>query len=192
MNFPSNLTSLVAFLLSEAPSVNKKTVGGPQATAFSKSENKGSEFWGSQGAGVLIIAKDTGRLLVLLRSAEVNEPHTWGLAGGAIDAGEDPKVAALREVKEELGFAGAIKLVPAFVFRKGDFTFHNFLGVVPKEFKPRLDWENDDARWVSINKLPSPLHFGLAGLLKNSALEIKKIVLGAPSSRVPLAAKKRI
>lgn len=61
------------------------------------------QFWGDQGAGVLPLAKSTGRILLSLRSPYVNEPNTWGIVGGAIDKNENPKTAALRELQEELG-----------------------------------------------------------------------------------------
>jgi len=123
------------------------------------------EFWGSEGAGGVFVAKDTGRLLLAYRSAYVNEPHTWGTFGGAIDEGEDPKEALEREIKEETGYTGSFKLTPVWVFTKGSFRFHNFLIEVPKEFKPKLDWETERAEWFDRDKLPDKLHFGLKALL---------------------------
>jgi 8-oxo-dGTP pyrophosphatase MutT (NUDIX family) len=37
------------------------------------------------------------------RSANVHQGNTWGLMGGAIERGEDPAAAALREAHEESG-----------------------------------------------------------------------------------------
>lgn len=133
-------------------------------------------FWGNRGAGILLIAQDTRRLLLVLRSQEVNEPGTWGIPGGKIDdEDESPQVAAKREAREEVGYRGALKLIPAHVFKAGNFKFFNFIGIVPKEFKPRLDWENDDAGWFSLKELPSPLHFGIQSLLQNSTDLISKV-----------------
>lgn len=42
----------------------------------------GGKFWGNAGAGVILFAKDTGRVLLALRSPYVNEPNTWGTIGG--------------------------------------------------------------------------------------------------------------
>ena len=42
-------------------------------------------FWGRAGAGVLFLARDTGRILIAHRSADVEQPDTWGTWGGAID-----------------------------------------------------------------------------------------------------------
>jgi len=140
---------------------------------FHSSDGDDSRFWGNRGAGILLVAQDTGKLLLVLRSGYVNEPGTWGVPGGKIDdEDESPSVAANREAEEELGYSGPIDLVPAHVFKSGKFRFYNFIGVVPNEFKPTLDWENDDVGWFSINDLPSPLHFGIQSLLTNSENQI--------------------
>lgn len=144
---------------------------------YHTSHGDDTRFWGNRGAGILLIAGDTGRLLLVFRSEYVNEPGTWGIPGGKIDDDdESPKVAAKREAREELGYSGAVDLRPAHVFKAGDFRFFNFIGVVPKEFRPTLDWENDDAEWFSIDDLPSPLHFGIQSLLSNSEGQIKDIL----------------
>jgi len=54
------------------------------------------------------------------------------------------------------------------VFQTKGFKFHNFIGIVPEEFAPTLDHENDDAQWFDINNLPKPLHFGTERLLQNA------------------------
>jgi 8-oxo-dGTP pyrophosphatase MutT (NUDIX family) len=132
----------------------------------------GEAFWGDAGAGVLPIARSTGRILVGLRSAYVNEPHTWGVFGGAIDASERPTDAARRELCEELGYCGPIKLVKAYVFESpgGGFRYTNYLGIVEDEFQPDLDWETEGAQWVTLEELRAiePKHFGLEALLEHS------------------------
>lgn len=139
-----------------------------------ESQGDDTRFWGNRGAGILLIAQDTGRLLLVLRSGYVNEPGTWGLPGGKIDDDDvSPSVAAKREAEEELGYSGAMQLTAAHVFKAGSFRFHNFIGVIPKEFTPSLDWENDDSGWYSTDELPSPLHFGIQSLLSNSKDQIR-------------------
>lgn len=138
-------------------------------------DSAGEGFWGDSAAGVLPIALDTGRVLVGLRSEYVNEPLTWGTFGGEIDdhkERQDPGLAAQRELAEEIGYDGKIRLVPAYVFRSpGGFTYHNFLGLVDHEFRPNLDdWETKSAKWVSLQGLRGlrDKHFGLEALLKES------------------------
>lgn len=126
-------------------------------------------FWGKQGAGCIIIAADTGRILMPLRSRAVLEPGTWGTWGGAIDSNESPANAARREVQEEAGYHGHFELEPLYVFKSGTFRYYNYLAIVDNEFEPRLDWETEKAEWFTLDQLPRPLHFGIAGVLKDPA-----------------------
>ena len=133
-------------------------------------------FWGKQGAGCIIVAKDTKRLLLPLRSRHVQEPNTWGTWGGAIDSNEDPAEAAKREVQEEAGYDGNVETIPLAVFRKGTFQYHNFLAIVDTEFIPTLNWETQKFRWTELDNIPQPTHFGLQWILDNDGEKIKNII----------------
>jgi len=125
------------------------------------------------------MARDTGRILFSFRSPNVNEGHTWGTFGGAIDPGETPAVAAKREAEEEAGYdAKADDIIPLFVFTSGSFRYHNFVILVPHEFEPAPyegpeayysdppgNWESEDFVWTTFGNWPKPLHFGAAALL---------------------------
>ena len=127
-------------------------------------------FFGSQGAGCIILAQDTGRILICHRSEDVQEPGTWGVWGGAIDNEEDPRAAAIREVREECGYSGPISAMePLYIFSKGSFSYYNFLAIVQKEFTPHLDWESQGFRWCQFGRWPKPLHFGLVSLFSDGA-----------------------
>lgn len=128
-------------------------------------------YWGRQAAGCIFLAQDTGRFGIAHRSQAVLEPGTWGTWGGAIDSDEDPAEAVRREVAEEAGYTGAMKLIPLLMFQApgGTFQYHNFLAVVPAEFEPRLDWETQDYRWVKWGEWPEPLHPGMRALLADRA-----------------------
>jgi hypothetical protein len=123
--------------------------------------------------------RQAGRFCFALRSQHVNEPKTYGTWGGALDDGESPTQGVQREVEEESGYKGAVQLVPMSVFRHASgFEYHNFLAVVPKEFKPHLDWENAGYVWVDYADWPSPLHPGVKELLRlPSNLRIMKDAL---------------
>jgi 8-oxo-dGTP pyrophosphatase MutT (NUDIX family) len=126
-------------------------------------------FWGKQAAGCIFLAMDTGRIGIAHRSAQVQSPNTWGTIGGAIDSGENPKVACAREVKEESGYTGDLRLIPLFVFSHlSGFRYYNYLAIVPKEFEPQTDWETQGFGWFDFDKWPSPLHPGLVTLLSDS------------------------
>lgn len=144
--------------------------------------HNGQTFWGSIGAGILPVCKETKRILVGYRSSHVLEPHTYGVFGGKLDIDdgidETIKQACLRELEEETCYRGEIDLVDAYVFKSGDFTYYNFFGIVPKEFEPELDWENEDAIWITLEELINlkNKHFGLEALLKNSIDILKNIL----------------
>ena len=122
--------------------------------------------FGLAGAGCVVMARSTGRMLLPLRSDEVDEPGTYGTWGGAIDPGLDPLRAALRELAQESGYRGPCEVAPLKPYDSGTgFTFHNFLVLVDDEFTPILNEETARAAWTEVDEMPEPLHFGLAALL---------------------------
>jgi|ERR1035437_111105 8-oxo-dGTP pyrophosphatase MutT (NUDIX family) len=137
-------------------------------------------FYGAQGAGLIFLAQSTGRFLLAERSTKppprnVEQPGTFGVWGGAIDSNEDPKTAAIREAEEECGYNGQIKMIPLFVFRKDTFRYSNFLGVIPDEFTPRLNWESESYKWCEFGNWPKPLHFGVMAILNDpNSVQIMK------------------
>lgn len=133
---------------------------------------KKTGFWGKAGAGGIIIAKDTNRVLLGYRSSLVEQPHTWAGFGGAIDSDENPKAAALREITEETQLPSSLitSIVPSYTFSdsRSGFRYYNFIVEVSREFKPVLNWENKKADWFKLSDLPNNLHFGLSSLLNSS------------------------
>jgi 8-oxo-dGTP pyrophosphatase MutT (NUDIX family) len=113
------------------------------------------------------MARSTGRFLVALRSARVFEPGTWGTIGGKVEPWESPEDAAVREFREETRSRAKVELTQLFVYRDGGFSYRNYLGVIPREFTPRKNWETDRWAWLTLEELLAlePKHFGLAALL---------------------------
>lgn len=125
----------------------------------------GSHFWGSAAAGIMFFSG--GKVLLLLRSSEVNEPGTWGISGGALHAGDKTFEGAVRETVEELGTLPEHEVFGDVKFHgRGGFVFTTFLARVAPEvaatWEPDLNWENDDAQWFPVDELPEgDLHFGV-------------------------------
>ena len=69
----------------------------------------------------------------------------------------NPKLAAKRELKEESGYTGEFRVIPAFVFKspKGGFVYYNFIGLLKKEFEADLDWETEATKWMTLSELKS-------------------------------------
>jgi 8-oxo-dGTP pyrophosphatase MutT (NUDIX family) len=119
-------------------------------------------------AGVLLVAADTGRVLLGLRSPEVRTPGVWSIIGGGVDEGETPKQAAVRELDEEVGYSGKIQR-----WKKGPtlgsdtMPFFTYVGFVRHEFTPMINWEHTDAAWFDPNDLPEPLHPTLKAFIED-------------------------
>lgn len=135
------------------------------------------ESYQSYAAGILPICIKTNRILVGLRSQSIKEGGTWANFGGMIAAEDNSfKEIAIRELQEETGYHGSIKLIPAYVYKGKSLTYKNYLGLVEEEFVPQLNFETDIAEWITLEELVSlsPKHYGLTYLLANNYNLIKK------------------
>src|SRR5581483_4383411 len=110
-----------------------------------------AEYWGRNGAGVILQAP-TGRILLVRRSKDVAEPNMWGVPGGKVERGSTPHETVFNEVKEELGGAPGMQLSPArphmFKAPDADFRYGTFLANVPSEFEPKLNFEHTEHTWI--------------------------------------------
>jgi 8-oxo-dGTP pyrophosphatase MutT (NUDIX family) len=124
-------------------------------------------FWGRQGSGCIVFARDTGKYLIQLRSQSVLQPGTWGSWGGAVDEGLTPEQNVYAELAQETGLETQPELhfLVDFIDEESGFRYRNYLAVVDEEFSPTLNWEGDDFLWCDHGDWPDPLHFGLEYLL---------------------------
>ena len=127
-------------------------------------------------AGVVFLAKDTGRCMLQLREGNKRFNHTWGFWGGIIERGETPYQCITRELDEEIGFVPELqKLNPIDVYQSKDknFYYYSFVYVVDQEFQPpKLNGESAGYAWVDIGQWPKPLHNGSkVTLYKNGGTE---------------------
>lgn len=123
-------------------------------------------------------AEDTGRFLIAHRSEIVPEPGTWAGWGGRTEKGESPAQTAVREAKEESGYEGPMDL--SHLHRSDDdgFVYDNFLAIVPVEFKPSLNWENQGYQWTNFDPLPEPLHPKMGSVIYALANKVLEDVVG--------------
>ncbi len=117
----------------------------------------GRRHWGPRGAAGLLLT-DRARTGVVLqhRSARTHHGNTWGLMGGAIERGEDPAAAALREAHEEAGVDAATVTVlrTAPGLRHPEWSYTYVLAEAERPEDPELPggftWEADRTLWVDL------------------------------------------
>ena len=177
-------TAIVKHLESTGYEVEVISPGARPVSAAAYTDESG-KFWGAQGAGAVFLAEDTGRILIQHRSPYVNEPNTWGVIGGAIDAQEDPQAAMEREVHEETGYNGQMRVEKLYVFQSGKFRYTNFLVTVPHEFSPHHGWESQGHVWTTLDDLPEPLHFGFKAVLPSLQQRLGQEAVSAATTPLP-------
>lgn len=121
-------------------------------------------YYGKGGAGLLLVCKEDGTVLLLKRSKSVEQPFTWGIPGGALSKGEgwyrgediknddgpsneDFSETAFREAGEELFSDSSIGLNKSkmnligqtdFKDEDGGFTYRTFVYDIPLDEKNRI------------------------------------------------------
>jgi 8-oxo-dGTP diphosphatase len=124
--------------------------------------------WGVFGAaGVLFMTStpDGPVVMVQKRSMYAHEGGTWSVAGGAIDEGETPLEAAMREASEEVGTpADPYHVVGEYVFAPAhDWSYTTAVVHVPEPFGGSLNFETDAIAWLAPHEVDAlPQHPGFA------------------------------
>ncbi len=101
---------------------------------------------------VSAVLRNRGRILIVRRSEDVGSFRgRWSAISGYLEAREDPKDRARREVREETRLRGLVlRAAGSPLLARHESTIyvvHPFLFDVPTR-RVRLDWENVDARWI--------------------------------------------
>jgi len=147
-------------------------------------EDEDRIYWTPEASGTVIQAKDTGRILFVLRSPDENEPETWcfTIGGSKEDYDPDSKSTVERESDEEIGSDYNVlsrEIVDIYNDTENSsgmpFRYNTYLTIVEKEFKPTLNWEHTDYKWIDINvdPIPEPPHFGTILLLNTIRRRMK-------------------
>ena len=114
-----------------------------------------------QAAGCVIVAEDTGRWCLQQRSDTVSDPGVWSTWGGGRESGETLEQTVRRELAEEGGYTGPLKLKHLHTSPQ----YATYIAFVPQEFEPEINFESKDWCWTDQDQLPEPMHPGLADAL---------------------------
>ena len=134
-------------------------------------EVDGAQHFPRTDPAVIVLVTDSQNRLLLGRQKVWAEGKFSNFAG-FVEPGETLEQTARRELGEESGYRGPIKLQP--LARNAKYA--TFIGVVPHEFEPRPCDEWKDYCWVELGKWPSPLHPGVAAALDNVYIKEDSIV----------------
>jgi 8-oxo-dGTP pyrophosphatase MutT (NUDIX family) len=140
------------------------------------------------GAGILCVAEDTKKFLVVKRAEGGDQPNTWCGAGGKVEPEDkDLKATALREFEEECGYdLSKAKIKKIYIHSSPELEFTNYIAVTPNEFEPNLDTtENTEHKWLTKQELLDleDKHFGLEEVL-DKLFGLNEIKINNPTSRL--------
>lgn len=133
------------------------------------------------GVAVAIIVVLDGKILLLKRKGSTGE-GTWAIPGGAVEFGEGPETAVLRELREETGLeaeASGLEFIGYSNDRHAETPLHyvtlRFLTTrfhgKPTNAEPH---KASDIGWFPIDELPEPMFSFTKSILEKPDV-IKKI-----------------
>ncbi len=107
---------------------------------------------------VRVVIQKGDKILLCKEKAEGIYPSHWSLPGGGIEENEDPKIAAMREIKEETGLAikdldlNSVIMVNYISPAHGNTTAisHYFYVKTDDELDTRLETDTERCEWMEV------------------------------------------
>jgi 8-oxo-dGTP diphosphatase len=125
-------------------------------------------------SGILLVCRETGRVLLAKRAKWMADGGTWSTPGGVADPGEDLVEAAFREFAEEMGVlltTSDCEFVTEYQTWNLRRSYTVYVAIVDEEFPVYVDEdETVDAEWFDVDEVLEPdfpLHPGLRPTLRD-------------------------
>jgi len=155
--------------------------GGPYGADMARATGGKVE---QRAAGILFVSPENE--VLLMRRAGKDHQGEWALPAGGLEKDETPEQAARRETKEEAGYSHTGGLSPFMHSVRQGVEFTTFKAHAPNKFKPTLNEEHDDAKWVEPSEAEKlPLHPGVRTAIEKLR---RGKAHGGASSGVPIVA----
>lgn len=118
----------------------------------------------SPSVAMVLALNDNDEVLMIWRHRFVMDRWTWELPGGYIDADEDPRAAAARELEEEAGWrAQSLQLLATFQPLAGSIDMENYVylaeGLEATGAGPDIN-ETARVEWVPLASVPDRISKG--------------------------------
>lgn len=134
------------------------------------------EETGNQATFALVIVVNTAKEILLLKRSDDDQwmPGKWALAGGGVEDGESPEIAAEREVKEEVNLV-VTKLKQCAKLYENEQHGVIYLGQCADESTLEVDpTEHSEHAWVGLHKINEMDGVpGLEAMIKSALLSYR-------------------
>ncbi len=130
--------------------------------------------WQGVSACAIVLAEDTGRVLVKQCVPADSDGPEWGTWTADVLAGQSPLQVAINAIAGRCAYEGDLALSRLTPFSDARFCVqHNYVAVVPQEFEPRLGDACLGHQWCELDRLPQPLSPALAHLLDRAGSDVR-------------------
>jgi hypothetical protein len=130
--------------------------------------------WQGVSACAIVLAEDTGRVLVKGCVPADGAGPEWGTWTADVPAGQSPLQVAINTIAERCAYEGDLALSRLTPFSDARFHVqHNYVAVVPREFEPRVGAGCPAYQWCELDRLPQPLAPALAHLLDRACSDVR-------------------